>query len=246
MSGESKTERRAWIRRIGGTGKSIIALLCLILGSGVLYFAYENFVNVPDVAYAVLPTYELEGQSFGGLVVENTGRATAHDVRINLGDLRTPIEQTSVQSDESWRQESGGSGEETLVLWLDRMTSGSSVTVYLLTEEVPQLDELAVTTEEGPGHVAGGQSMTTLVPPLALGALFGGLIASVVHGAFYWRLKSEMQECQSRANMWKNIADVQTKLRESYRESWENAQRELLEEPRTRKPFTPPPPPKTR
>jgi len=189
MSTESKTERGAWIGRLGNLWKPIAVILSFVVPGGLGYFVYANFIDVPDVVYAVLPTYELEGQCFSGLVVENVGNDTAHDVRVSLGDLQTIIVQLSVQSDESWRQEGGGSGQETLVVWLDRMTRGSSVTLYLLTEEPAELNEVDVRTEEGPGRVAGGQSIAGLVLPVLLGFIVGGLVASGVWAVFYSRLK---------------------------------------------------------
>ncbi|HUW95414.1 MAG TPA: hypothetical protein VMW58_06470 [Anaerolineae bacterium] len=228
MSSESKTDRGAWIGRLGWIGKGTIALLSILLGSGLLYFVYENFVNVPDVVYAVLPTYGIEGQSFGGVVVDNRGKATAHDVRISLGRLGTTIEQTSVQSEESWRQEGGGSGEATLVIWLDRMARGSSVTVYMLTEEVPQLDDGAITTEEGPGHVAGGPSIAALAPPVALGSVVGGLVASAVWCWLYLRLRSRAAFLEKYTEGLKQTVSTLQSLTQSYKEElqqWQSGER---------------------
>jgi hypothetical protein len=218
MSTEPKTERPAWTHRIGGIGRTIIALVGLLFGSGVFYFAYESFVNVPDVVYAVLPTYELEGLSFSGLVVENRGKATAHDVRMSLGRLGTTIEQTSVQSQESWRQEGGGAGEATLAIWLDRMTTGSSVTVYLLTEKAPQLDGLAVTTEEGPGRVAGGQSVAALILPVLFGMVLGGGVASGIWWWFYQRLKGWVAVMEGYVEALKQGRSLLETLNEAYKE----------------------------
>ena len=188
-SGVSPWER---IKTIVGIGSLAVALLVFALGGG---FVYQNLINVPDVLYTVLPIYPLEDQSFGGLVVENRGRATAHDVRIGLGQLATAIEQASVQSDESWRQESGGSGKQTLVLWLDRMTAGSAVTVYLLTERAPYLDDVSVTTEEGPGRLSAVESRVSfqLVLLGAICLLLGcaGFGLSVGYWLF-WRRDSEV------------------------------------------------------
>lgn len=202
MSDQSALKWRPTPRTIGTLAGRAILVLTFIFGSG---FLYQNLVNVPDVVYTILPTYELGGQSFGGLVVENRGRATGHDVRISLGDLGTSIVQHSVQSDERWIQEEGGAGESTLVLWLDRMITGSSVTVYLLTQEVARLDGLAVITEEGRVHLATGQSIASLGAPVALGALFGGLVASVVWYLFYTRLKLERE-------MWRKSAENATEV----------------------------------
>ena len=237
MPTETESQWRAWIGKIRTSGKTSVALLAFLLSSGFAYFVYENFVDVPDVVYAVLPTYELEDQSFSGLVVENTGRATAHEVRISLGDLRTTIEQASVQSEESWRQEGGGSGEATFVIWLDRMTRGSSVTIYLLTEGAPLLVDVDVRTDEGPGHAAGGQSIAALALPALLGAVLGGLLASGVWWWLYVRLKAQAALSEE------NSEEISGALRQqvSILESWRDLLADELEEWRTGKRWPPPP-----
>lgn len=126
-------------------------LLILVFGGG---FVYNNWFNVPDLAYTILPTYKLQDQSFGGLVVENRGRATAHDVSIRLTDLASNIEQYSIDSDELCTLKDGGTGASHMTIWLDRMTAGSATTIYLLTLEPIELDGVAVRAEEGPGHPA--------------------------------------------------------------------------------------------
>jgi hypothetical protein len=233
MSTESKGKRGALIGRLGDLWKAIAAILGIFLTGGLGYFVYENFIDVPDVVYAVLPTYELEGQSFSGIVAENTGNATAHDIRISLGDLETTIEQTSVQSSESWRQEVGGSGQATLVVWLDRMVSGSSVTLYLLTEDSPRLNDVTVTTEEGPGRVAGGQSVAALILPILFGMVLGGGVASGIWWWFYRRLKRWVAVIEGYVEALKQGQSVLESLNEAYKEE--------LQEWRSGKRFPPPP-----
>jgi len=216
MSGESNTEPGRWIGRIGWIWKGIIAPLVLLLGSGVLYFLYENLVNVPDVTYTVLPSYELEPASQLGLVVvENRGRATAHDVLIRVYAVGSAIDYYRVESHELWRLVQGGAGDGYIAIWLDRIASGSSLTMYLNTSPVGEVDGVTVTTEEGRGHVAGEQSTAALGAPIALGAVLGGLITSVVWYLFYARVKSELQECQSNMEAWKKFAAMQEKLIDS-------------------------------
>jgi hypothetical protein len=216
MPGESKTGRAAWTGRIGWIWKGIIALLSLLLGSGVLYFVYENLVNVPDVTYKVLPSYELDPASQLGLVVvENRGRATAHDVLIRVYTVGSAMDYYRIESHELWRLVQGGAGDGYIAIWLDRVASGSSLTMYLNTSPVGEVDGVTVTSEEGRGHVAGEQSTAGLGAPIALGAVLGALITSMVWYLFYARLKSEMQECQSNMEAWKKVAAVQEKLIDS-------------------------------
>ena len=217
MSSESNTERRAWMGTIGSIRKDIIAFLLVALGSGsFLYFLYDNFVNVPDVTYRVLPSYELDTASQLGLVVvENRGRATAHEVLIRVYALSSAIDYYRVETQELWSLVDGGAGDAHLGLWLDRMTSGSSLTIFIGTSPLGVVDGVSVSTEEGRGHEAGAEPIAAPGPWMAAAAVLGGLIASIVWYPFYSRLKSEMQECQSNMEAWKKVAGMQEKLIDS-------------------------------
>ena len=175
MSLQSASTRWIVVRAVAAAVGAAIALIVFVFGGG---FIYNHWYNVPDLTYTVLPSYQVEGVSFAGLVVENRGRTTAHEVLINLGDLHTNIQQYSVDSQELWTQRGGGTAEATLLLWLDRMASGSSLTVYLLTDGEARLDDLGVTAEEGPGHLAADQPTTSILQPV--GAVFALSGASVV------------------------------------------------------------------
>jgi hypothetical protein len=174
MAEESTSGRSGKLSVAVAVVGSIVASGAFVLGSG---FFYNHWYNVPDVTFTVLPTYALESLSFGGVVVENRGRATAHDVLISLPDLGTTIQEYSVDSVERWSLESGGEQEDNLVLWMDRMTSGSSVTVYLLTSTPSDFDSVAVTTEEGPGRKAMADSESS---PLARQARDSLTLASLL------------------------------------------------------------------
>jgi len=209
MSNESKIDRGAWIGTIGSIGKGIFAVL---LGSGIMYFLYDNFVNVPDITYRVLPSYELDTASQLGLVVvENRGRATAHDVLIRVYTVSSAIDHYRVETQELWSLVDGGAGDAQLGLWLDRMTSGSTLTVFVQTLPMGEVDGVAVRSEEGPGRAADEQSMSIPGASVALAAVVGAVVATGVWYAFYSRLKSEMQACRSSVEAWKLVAEMQEK-----------------------------------
>lgn len=197
MSSRSKP---GWLGRIGTIApivSAVITLLLLILGGG---FVYNNWFNVPDLAYTILPTYELENLSFGGLVVENRGRATAHDVSIRLTDLASSIEQYSVDSDELWALEEGGTGSAGMTIWLDRMTAGSSTTIYLLTSEPIELEGVAVRAEEGPGHPAAvGSELESILIGGATTALAALSLFSALSLFQRFRKETEKTEVDIRA-----------------------------------------------
>ena len=159
MSPQSSSNRLNVVKVVLTAALLLLAAITFGLGSG---FFYNHWYNVPDLTYEVLPTYELQGVSFAGLVVENRGRATAHKVLINLGDLHTNIQQFDVQCPEIWTKEDGGTETDTLVLSLERMAKGSSLTTYLLTDDEAQLDGLAVMADEGRGHLAADERVSQL------------------------------------------------------------------------------------
>jgi len=173
MSPQSSSNRWSAMQVALAAAGLLVLVTTFSLGSG---FVYTRLYNVPDLTYEVLPRYEFQGVSFAGLKVENRGRATAHEVLVNLGDLHTNIQQFDVQCPELWKKEGGGTATGTLVLSLERMASGSSLTVYLLTDDQAQLDRLAIMADEGPGHLAADGSITQL-------NLFGTLIAGLALAA---------------------------------------------------------------
>jgi len=166
--------KRLTVSKAVGWFTLLVAIIVAAFGSGRVW---DMWIDVPDLTYEIFPTYALESMSFAGLKVENRGRATAHEVRINLGDLQTKIQQSEVQCAERWTREDTGTVTDTLVLSLERMVSGSSLTVYLLTDHEAQLDGVDVASEEGRGHLA--TSVSTSQPLLVL-YLAGGIAAVAI------------------------------------------------------------------
>lgn len=189
MSSKSKPDWWGRIATIAPMLSVVIGLLVLVLGGG---FVYNRWFNVPDLAYTILPTYRLQDQSFGGLVVENRGRATAHDVSIRVTDLASNIEQYSIDSDELWTLEEGGTGASGITIWLDRMTAGSSITIYLLTPEPIELDGLAVRAEEGPAHPAVAVSARESILSILSGAV-AAMAITLISITFWTRLRSQQK-----------------------------------------------------
>jgi len=152
----------------------VVSVVVLLLGGG---FFYSHWWNVPDLAYTILPTYALENQSFGGIVVENRGRATAHEVSIRLQDLGSAIDEYEIQSDEPCTVKEGGRGDTELTLWLERMVAGSSVSIYLLTSGPNRFDNMAVTAEEGAARVASARSESSTISYIIVPVLVGFALA---------------------------------------------------------------------
>ena len=238
MSPQAASSRWTVVRAVAALVGVAIALIVFLLGSG---FVYNNWYNVPDITYTVLPTYEFEDLSFAGLVVENRGRATAHEVLINLGDLQTNIQQYSVDSHELWTQEGERTDPRTLVIWLDRMASGSSLTVYLLTDDEAALEHVAVTAEEGPGHLAADgptkeETVLTIVTA-TLSLLMGAVSLAGALIILRFRLGPPLRS-QVEAEIIAHEPDVDRLRRDRDRLQGE------VEEWRSGKRFPPPPPSK--
>jgi len=167
------------------------------LGSGFYYQRY----NVPDLTYEYTPKFPIQSGSFVGLKLENKGRATAHKVTVKLGDLHTNIQQYDVQSSELWKKEDGGIATGTLVLSLERMASGSSLTVNLLTDNQAQLDGLDITSDEGRAHLTADGAISQLgllVVPLA-GLVVAAIFATSLFATLGFRSISTIR-MRSRAS----------------------------------------------
>jgi hypothetical protein len=172
--------------------EALLALIALVLlgatfwcGSGFYYQRY----NVPDLAYEYIPKFSFQGGSFGGFKLENRGRATAHKVTVNLGDIHTSIQQYEVQSSELWKEEDGGIATRTLVLSLERMASGSSLTILLLTDDQARLDQVDIPFEEGRAHLAPAPaaSQLALLTPAFAGLILVALFVSILTATLGFR-----------------------------------------------------------
>jgi hypothetical protein len=166
----------------------LVAVIVFVFGSG---FVYDHFINVPDLTYAKLPARHLKTQSLGGVFVENRGRATAHEVLINLGDLGATIDEYYVGAAEETEERGGGMGETTLIVWLKRMASGSSVTIYVLTSDDANYDSVNVTSDEQPGREVGvgtgsiGNVAYVAVVAASIGVLIANFFIAFVAGSFF-------------------------------------------------------------
>lgn len=131
---------------------AVVGIAILLLGGGWFYEVW----HAPDLVYSVLPTYEVGGQAFSGVVVENRGRATAHNVRISIANLGSTIDSIEVETSEPFQIEDGGRNKDRVTVFTDRLVSGASVTIYMLTG-IPTSTgkEVTVTSDQGPAASTG-------------------------------------------------------------------------------------------
>ena len=155
---------------------AFVAVVVALVGSG---FVWNELWHIPDLRYTVLPTYEVGGQHFSGLILENRGRAAASGVLLKTSGLDAPIEALEIQSDELFAVREGGEGEVDVAVWLDRLTRGASITLYLLTsEDVEVEDSLSIMADNGPAKPVGGDNSSSwdLWAGFALGFAFAGAV----------------------------------------------------------------------
>lgn len=131
---------------------AVVGIALLFLGGGWFYEVW----HASDLVHSVLPTYEVGDQAFSGVVVENRGRATAHNVRISIANLGSTIDSIEVETSEPFQIEDGGRDKDRVTVFTDRLVSGASVTIYMLTG-IPTSTgkEVTVTSDEGPGSSIG-------------------------------------------------------------------------------------------
>ena len=153
-----------------------------VLGAG---FIYNEMWRVPNLRYTMLPSYQAANQYFSGLVLENRGRAAANGVLIKVSALGTPIDALEIQSDELFEVREGGEGKESVAIWLDRLTTGASVTVYLLTAEDAGIeDSLTITADRGLARPAASTEpgWSALLGAAAIGFMLAGLVGLTAQG----------------------------------------------------------------
>lgn len=156
----------------------LVSVITFTLGGG---FLWNHVWHVPNLVYTILPSYEVGGQSFSGLVIENRGRDTAHDVLIKIFDLDTEIEALRIESDELATIREGGQGTRGVTIWLDRITDGSSVMVYILTKPGVALEgHISITAEEGRAvPISAKQASSRFASILLVAAISAFILASV-------------------------------------------------------------------
>jgi len=163
---------------------SLVVCICVLVCGGVIF--WTEFWHAPKLVYTVLPTYDFQGQSVNGLMVENRGREAAHKVVIRVADLDEPIETFRIKTNEELAGK--GADERNITVWLDRMVPGSFVTFYIPSEQAVALERhLSVTAEEG--RAVSASSEEELNSILAL-ALVGVIIVflMIIGGIIGWML----------------------------------------------------------
>ena len=167
----AKTSRLPeWFSKLGPWMGAAGTFAILVLGGG---FVWNEWINIPRLVYTILPTYDMGEMSFSGLIVENRGRTTSHQILVKVRDLEATIETLKIDSPEIVTQQEGGQSAKGVTLRLDRMAAGTSLTLYMLTESRASLEgHASITSEEGQAVLASEEGPTP-------GLFFWGLAAGV-------------------------------------------------------------------
>ena len=171
-----------------GILRTMIAFSALFGFGG--YF-YNDLWLKKDLTYIVLPSYDTGTQVFGGLVIENRGRAPLTDVQIILASLATPIQDLNMPGPhEPVEIVDGGVGETTLALRMPRLSRGTALSIYMVVSDPVAFDQssLLVTANETVGRAASAEVPATPWTVFALWVIVG-FVASGLLGFTLSRLR---------------------------------------------------------
>ena len=202
-----------------------VAVLLLVLGGG---FFYNNVWNVPDVRYTILPVYDVPPTAISGVVIENRGRRTAEElwVKCQLGEALA--KDVVVKSDEPYTLRDGGKvGDDHFSLWLDRLTPGSSLTIYMVAENPPRIEEgIVITSKDGRAARTSAASALDSLIVIACSGLAGGVVAWLLVWLTPGRGRRNISEAERKlTEAWEIVSESRRKLSEiqdKYREIQEN------------------------
>lgn len=163
MSKKLDLSKINWLQIIG----TVIGIAGFILGGG---FLYNEVWKSKVLTYTVLPNYDLGGQSFSGLVIENRGRAPLTDVRIILSGLEAPIGRLNLPGLHEFAEVvRGGEGQTELHIEMPRFSRGAPpLPIYIVTTDTIALQEgktFFVSSKEVAG-TSGEKGTTTIWEPI--------------------------------------------------------------------------------
>lgn len=100
---------------------------------GSTYF-YNEIVRSKNLVFTVLPNYDIGPGVFSGVLVNNEGRVTLTEVQIIISDLEHEITALNMPgAHEPANIVEGGIGENKLRIEMPRLSSGASLSIYLVT-----------------------------------------------------------------------------------------------------------------
>ncbi len=110
----------------------IVLVLIAVVLVGILYWQRE--INVPRLVYTPLPPYDVPDVILvGGVLIENRGRATAPNVKVEIqygqGDS-VRIQHMHIASEEPYIVRSGGEQHSFANIRLRQLGPGKKVVVY--------------------------------------------------------------------------------------------------------------------
>ncbi len=115
-------------------GNLIWIFIILVAAALAIVLYWQREINVPRLASTSLPPYDIPDVSLvGGVMIENRGRATAPNVKIEIqygqGDS-VRIQHMHIASDEPYIMRSGGEQHSFANIRLRQLGPGKKVVVY--------------------------------------------------------------------------------------------------------------------
>lgn len=153
----------------------ISVILIVVLGGGFVYDIYKQ----PNLTYKELNPYKYsENESVTGVILKNSGRSTAHEIRMEL-ELESSFKNITVESPESYQMDEK---LKEIVMTFPRITSGVDVTIYCSVPSTNPNLNVSVTSEEGKGIPESESEDTSLALALALAGISAtlGIILSKI------------------------------------------------------------------
>lgn len=171
-----------------------ISVIISIIGIGIIY----TFLwNIPSLKYDTIQPYDIDTMSVSGVLIRNEGHATAHEITIFIESNKL-IKNYKIATNEPYTIYRGGSNQKEIGIKIGKLVGGSSINVYLLTEERPNLNP-SVMYENGYAEPAISYSTITVLTFWSSVALIV-LVISVIIIILYIRFKNLIENIREYLN----------------------------------------------
>lgn len=132
----------------------------------------------------MLPSYTVANQGFSGLIISNSGRSPVTDMELIVDFTSALVQMETDGPHEPYEIISGGEpGDSDLHLRMNRMSAGTELTIYFLTNRTNYIYPPLLTSNEVKGRLgflAAVESLFTLESIVILSFLFGVLATFLV------------------------------------------------------------------
>ena len=187
MSDQSDTDRYTKIRTWVAVAGLLVAIVAIVFGGN---FFYNEVWRGKRLVYTILPAYDLGDQVFSGVVVENQGNVGLTEIELIISGLEFSITTLNMPGPhETIVIAEGGEGEKNLVVKMPRLSKGTSLAIYMLTEGHVTLEQgktMQITSKEVTGKLSSesGGIDTDRFWIVALAGVVGVVVIYIVEVVF--------------------------------------------------------------